>query len=200
LLRRVRDQRQLARPHDRRPQLSLVQRAGPRNTPRQHLGALGHERHQELHILVVDVVDLVRAELADLAPPEHRPALPVLALLGGTAGFRAPSAETLPAVHRISSPPPMSKRSSRSSSGSPRWPSPGWRSGGNPRATRRRRAVCVRRSRVRATTACSSSTRTTRWRMMRSVTLRRRSISFIKSPSPLITAMTEVHSLWRPIS
>ena len=41
------------------------------------------------------------------------------------------------------------------------------------------RCACAR---VRSTTPCSSSTRTTRWRMTRSLTLRRRSISFISSP------------------
>src|SRR5688572_31879320 len=75
LLRGVRDERQLARPHDRRAQLALVHGARARDATRQDLGPLGDERHQELGVLVVDVVDLVRAELADLAAAEHRPAL-----------------------------------------------------------------------------------------------------------------------------
>src|SRR4030095_4197787 len=63
---RVRQQRQDACAHDRHAQLPLVPRARARDAPRQHLGALGHEALQEFHVLVVDVVDLVRAELADL--------------------------------------------------------------------------------------------------------------------------------------
>src|SRR5688572_24082964 len=79
LFRRVRDERQLARPHQRHAQLPLVQGAGPGDAPRQDLGALGHERQQQPRVLVVDVVDLVAAELADLPPAEHRAALSVLA-------------------------------------------------------------------------------------------------------------------------
>src|SRR5688572_14514372 len=194
LLRRVRDQRELTCTHDGRAQLPLVEGTRARDPSRQHFRALRDERHQQLHVLVVDVVDLVRAELADLAPTEHRTTLPVLALLlaGSRLATAAPApapAKTLPAVHRSSS-PPMSNRSSRSSSGSPRCPSPGCRSGGRPRAVRRRRDVSVRLTRVRSTTPSSSSTRTTRCRITRSVTLRRRSISFISSPSPLITSRT----------
>src|SRR5215475_9111239 len=81
LFSRVRDERELARPHDRRAQLPLVHGARTGNAARQNLRALRHERHQELGVLVVDVVDLVRAELADLAPAEHRTTLPVLPLL-----------------------------------------------------------------------------------------------------------------------
>src|SRR5687767_4288469 len=123
LLRGVRNQRQLARAHQRGAQLALVLRTGARDTPRQDLRPLRHERHQELDVLVVDVVDLVRAELADLAAAEHRTALAVLP--GGRAGGRlaaattAAAAEASPSVHRMSS-TPMSNRSSRSSSGSPR--------------------------------------------------------------------------------
>src|SRR5262245_9672506 len=85
LLGRVRDERQLARPHQRHTQLALVQRSGPGNAPRQDLGALGHERQQQPRVLVVDVVDLVAAELADLAATEHRTALAVLAALAAAA-------------------------------------------------------------------------------------------------------------------
>src|SRR5437763_9678764 len=73
----VRDQRDLPRALDRGLQLALVHRAGARDPARQDLAALGHERADELHVLVVDVVDLVRAELADLAPAEQRAALPL---------------------------------------------------------------------------------------------------------------------------
>src|SRR5690348_15455790 len=164
LLRRVRDERQLTRPHQRHAQLPLVQGAGPRNTARQNLGPLRHEGEQQLRVLVVDVVDLVRAELAHLAAAEHRTALAVLALTR-TAATALLGAETSTSVHRSiprSRSLPMSKRSSRSSSASPRWPSPGWRSAGRPRATRRRCEVAERAALVRSMTACVSSTRTTR--------------------------------------
>src|SRR5258707_1395449 len=75
LLRHIRDERDLAGALDRRLQLALVLGAGAGNAPRQDLAALGHERPDQLHILVVDVVDLVRAELADLATAEQRAAL-----------------------------------------------------------------------------------------------------------------------------
>src|ERR1700681_927467 len=71
----VRNQGDLARALDRRLQLALVHRARARDTPRQDLAALRHERPQQLHVLVVDVVDLVRTELAHLSAAEHRPAL-----------------------------------------------------------------------------------------------------------------------------
>src|SRR6185295_8147184 len=45
--------------------------AGPRDPPRQDLRALGNELLQELDVLVIDVVDLVGAELTDLAPAEE---------------------------------------------------------------------------------------------------------------------------------
>src|SRR5262245_47688995 len=98
--------------------------AGARNPARQDLGPLGHERQQQLRVLVVDVVDLVRAELADLAASEHRPALTgILALLSRVRAAAAAS-KTLAPVHTSI---PISNRSSRSSSLSPRWLSPGVR-------------------------------------------------------------------------
>src|SRR4051812_24898239 len=121
LLRRVRDQRQLPCPHDGGAQLALMQRAGARDAAWQDLGALGNERHQQLDVLVVDVVDLVRAELADLATAEHRPALLAILALRGRTAAATPGRFTW----RHYSSLPMSKRSSRSSSLSPRWPSPG---------------------------------------------------------------------------
>src|SRR6266550_4220026 len=82
LLRHVRNQRDLSRALDRHLQLPLVHRARARDATRQHLAALRHERSQELDVLVVDVVDLIRAELADLAAAEHRAALAVLLVAG----------------------------------------------------------------------------------------------------------------------
>src|SRR5258706_6637152 len=104
LLRGVRDERELARAHDRRAQLPLVHGARPRDAARQDLRPLRHERHQELRVLVVDVVDLVRAELADLAAAEHRTALAVLPLLTALPAGLSPAAAaaegSLAAVHR----------------------------------------------------------------------------------------------------
>src|SRR5688572_3265210 len=67
----VRNQRQLPRPLDRGLQLALVQGTGPRDPARLDLAALRQERHQQPHVLVVDVVDLLRAELADAAAAEE---------------------------------------------------------------------------------------------------------------------------------
>src|SRR5207244_8069158 len=74
-VRYVGNQRNLPGTLDGGLQLALVHRAGARDAPRQDLAALGHERPDQLHVLVLDVVDLVRAEFADLAPAEQRAAL-----------------------------------------------------------------------------------------------------------------------------
>src|SRR5262249_23040513 len=80
-VRRVRQQRDRPRALDRRLELALVQRAGARDAPRQDLAALGDEALQQLDVLPVDVLELLRAELADLAPADEeflaRPALAV---------------------------------------------------------------------------------------------------------------------------
>src|SRR4051812_11673603 len=81
-VRHVRDQRNLAGALERRLQLALMHRARARDAPRQDLPALRHERAQQLHVLVIDVVDLVCAELANLAAAEHRPALSLLLVRG----------------------------------------------------------------------------------------------------------------------
>src|SRR5689334_18212532 len=82
LLRHIRQERDLPRALDGRLQLALVHRAGARNAPRHHFAALRHERSNHLDVLVVDVVDLVRAELADLAAAEHRATLALLLVAG----------------------------------------------------------------------------------------------------------------------
>src|SRR5207253_7377440 len=46
-------------------QLALVQRAGAGNAARQDLATLGDELLERLHVLEVDVFDLLDAELAD---------------------------------------------------------------------------------------------------------------------------------------
>src|SRR5215475_4869203 len=74
----VRNQRDLTRALERDLQLALMHRAGAGNPPRQDFPALRDERSQQLHVLVIDVVDLVRAELADLATAEHGTTLAVL--------------------------------------------------------------------------------------------------------------------------
>src|SRR5688500_16485650 len=172
----------------------LRARAG--NPPRQHLAALGDEAAQQLDVLVVDVVDLVRAELADFAPAEKSAATALVAALrvlvaGLAAAARAAllrSTKWHDAYASMSA--PSNIMSPESSSFSPCGPSPGCRSGGNPRATRRRRDSSVRLVRARSALIADSSTRTIRWRSNPSVTLRRRSISFINSPEPVITSRT----------
>src|SRR5204862_3810230 len=71
----ARTERDLSRALERGPQRPLMHGAGARDPPRQNFPALGHEWPDQLHVLVIDVVDLVRAELADLAPAEQGPAL-----------------------------------------------------------------------------------------------------------------------------
>src|SRR5262245_48290535 len=147
---RVRNQRELTRAHDCRAQLPLVHRTCSRNPARQNLRPFGHERHQELHVLVVDVVDLVRAELAHLPAAEHRTTLAVLALLTAL-GAPLPTAAAAPTKASLADHRSTSVASNRSSSSmSLRCPSPGCLSGGSPRATRRRRDDSVRLTRVRS--------------------------------------------------
>src|SRR5512139_1896383 len=129
LVRRVRQQGQLPRPHDRRLQLALVHRAHARDAPRQNLRALRHEGQQHLGVLVIDVIHLVRAELAHLAAAEH--AAPRAALLAAppvAARLRtrsAPSssffthAYTSSRSYWSSSPPSSSPRRDRPPTGSP---------------------------------------------------------------------------------
>jgi hypothetical protein len=90
LVRRVRQQRELTRANDGDAQSALMLRARAGNPPRQHLAALGDKAAQQLDVLVVDVVDLVRAELADLAAPEKAAATTLSAgLVAGLAVFAA---------------------------------------------------------------------------------------------------------------
>src|SRR5438067_9815747 len=71
----IRNQRDLARALDRGLQVALVHRARAGDAARQDFAALRHERADQLDVLVIDVVDLVRAELAHLAATEQRPPL-----------------------------------------------------------------------------------------------------------------------------
>jgi hypothetical protein len=51
-------------------ELSLVTRAAAGDASRNDLAALGDEAAQTTNVLVIDEVDLVRAELTDLPPAE----------------------------------------------------------------------------------------------------------------------------------
>src|SRR6185503_15907546 len=73
-----------------------MQGAGARDAPRQNLASLRHERPEQLDVLVVDVVDLVRAELADLAAPEQRAALPLFLVARLLVAAAAPAAARSP--------------------------------------------------------------------------------------------------------
>src|SRR5579884_4338069 len=77
-----RQQRDVASLLDRSSKTTLVGRADPTQPPRHNLSALGDELRQQPVILVVDGVNLLDAELANLLPPE------VLAL-GATGSRRA---------------------------------------------------------------------------------------------------------------
>src|SRR6476660_3465277 len=86
-------ERDVARPLDGQGELALVLGAGAEHPARQDLAPLGHEPGEELHVLVVDVVDLVRAELADLPAPEEVALACVLAAAApGSAGTAASTA------------------------------------------------------------------------------------------------------------
>ncbi len=89
LVRGVRQQRDRTRALDRRLQLALVEGAGARDPPRKDLPALGDEALEELDVLPVDVLELLRAELADLAAANEE-LLPRSAL-GILAGRAAPA-------------------------------------------------------------------------------------------------------------
>jgi hypothetical protein len=68
--RHVRQQGHRARTLDGVGELALVARTTARDPARNDLAALGYEAAEPTHIFVVDEVDLVRAELANLPPPE----------------------------------------------------------------------------------------------------------------------------------
>src|SRR4029453_715516 len=70
-VRRVGNERDRPGPLDRRLQLALMERARPRDPARKDLPALGDERLQQLDVLPVDVLELLRAELADLAATDE---------------------------------------------------------------------------------------------------------------------------------
>src|SRR3954468_20337404 len=108
LLRHIRDERDLPSALDRRLQLALMLGARSGNASRQNLAAFGNERPNQLHILVVDVVDFVRAELADLAAPEECPPLSLFLVAGllvaGAAAATAAARSSLSKWHGLNLP------------------------------------------------------------------------------------------------
>src|SRR3974390_2519504 len=67
----VRQQGHIARALDRRRQLALVMRARARDPGRDDLAVLTDEVLQQIDILVVDPLDLLRGEAAELAALEQ---------------------------------------------------------------------------------------------------------------------------------
>src|SRR5262245_21715483 len=108
LVRYIRDQRELARALDRHLQLSLVQSARARDPQRLNLAALGQERRQQTHVLVIDVVDLLRAELADSATSEESSTGRVSGSLAFLLVAAAAAAASSFFPHRWASKPSMS--------------------------------------------------------------------------------------------
>jgi len=68
--RHVRDQGHRPRTFDGVRQLALMARAAPRDAPGNDLPALGDEVPKATDILVIDEIDPVRTEFADLPPAE----------------------------------------------------------------------------------------------------------------------------------
>src|SRR4029453_3468975 len=83
-------ERDVPRPLDGQGQLALVLGAGAEHPARQDLSPLGYEARQELDVLVVHVLDLGRAELADLPAPEEVPLGLVLLVRAAAAAGPAP--------------------------------------------------------------------------------------------------------------
>src|SRR5689334_6008871 len=77
----VRQQRQEARALDRVRELALVARRGAGDARRDDLAGLVDEVLQDLDVLVVDPLDFLGREAAELAPAEQRPLALVLLVL-----------------------------------------------------------------------------------------------------------------------
>src|SRR3954447_18949359 len=84
LPRAVRQERHLPRVLDRRRHVALVLRAVARHPARPDLAPLRDELPEQVGVLVVDVRDLVLAELAELPLAALRPALFFFGVLAGT--------------------------------------------------------------------------------------------------------------------
>src|SRR5256885_13479864 len=74
----VRQERKEARALDRFRELALVAGRGAGDARRDDLAGLVDEVLQDLHVLVVDPLDLLRGEAAELAAAEQRPLALVL--------------------------------------------------------------------------------------------------------------------------
>src|SRR5690349_24238622 len=72
LVGRERKERENARPLHGLGDLGLMPRAGARNAPRNDLAPIGDETGKAAVVLVVDPLDLIEAELAELAPKRTR--------------------------------------------------------------------------------------------------------------------------------
>src|SRR5436309_3269625 len=182
LLRREGEKGYVARPLDGQGQLALVLCAGPEHPPGKHLAALGDEGGQELHVLVVDVVDLVRAELADLAPAEEVALALVLPPAAARATARGPRSPT-PAAP---APAAAVAEAARAHCCTSSWTGE-VRSDIRPR---RFSSSAVRLALRRSALRRSSSTRTVRKRTTPSVTRRRRSTSLTRVCPPSVTMRT----------
>ena len=99
--RHVRQQGHRASTLDGVGELALMTRAAARDAAGNDLAALGDETAQTTDVLVVNEADLVRAELADLSPPES-------ATLYGLLDRRNRSALLYQNGTSSSPPPPLS--------------------------------------------------------------------------------------------
>src|SRR5947209_5524282 len=91
-------QRNIPRPLDRRRQSALVRCAYSSEPTRHDLPPLRHKLPEQTHVLIVNVVDLFHAELADLFAPEKFPSAAALTSTGSTIWSRTirPSAAVRP--------------------------------------------------------------------------------------------------------
>src|SRR5947207_5537964 len=94
LIRREREERGDARALDRVLQLALMQRAGSGDAARKDLAPLRDELLQHLHVFVVDVLELLDAELADAFATIEELLLSTLS--ARTAGLSGPAAAFRP--------------------------------------------------------------------------------------------------------
>jgi len=84
----LRQQSDIASLLDRGRESPLVWRANPGQPPWDNLPALRHELSEQAYVLVVDCLDLLHAEFADLLAPEIL-ASALARTTGTTAGTRA---------------------------------------------------------------------------------------------------------------
>ena len=90
-------QSDVARLLDRLGDAALVGRANTRQAARNDLAALGHKAGKQTHVLVINAVDLLGAELADLLAPEKLAATIAATAAGASASaWRGPEEERGP--------------------------------------------------------------------------------------------------------